>query len=519
MSSGRAPSDTGRSSQRIVLGSFRLLHVLGQGSFAAAYLAEQVGTDRKAVVKIAHSHLLQSAHGDIVRQRFASEVRAATRVTHPNLVTIYTAGETDDGLPALAMEYLEGETLGSRLRRGVRLSFDELFRTFAQLASALSVVHASRIIHRDVSPDNVFLSRGHDGFAVKLLDFGIARLQDLTTGTNAMIGTPFYVAREQLRGMPEAASDVYSVGSLLWWCLTGDEIYSHINEFSQLVYLLETQREPPDPTSLCPTLPAEICALVRAMLHPEASQRPTMASFVRLWTELQPTLRAWWSPGHARRVGMVMGNGTSADLLTRALESDGHQVVRLPPRISAILGESELDAIIIDAELTEPHPLSLAKHLSNVLPDVALCAVSTRPFASAWVAERLRMCALVPEQLPLLNAAIAQGDTVVQSGVESKASSSIGTREFSRRALGEIPELLASLEESTAKGDIEATMHLCELIERIAHLAQLAEMGSLARTLRVLLEQDAVDDPAGFVNEMTRSFRESFPALLAAQET
>jgi len=235
--SSRAPSRIAPTIdfRRPVLGSFRLLRVLGQGSFATAFLAEQIGTDRKAVVKIAHEHLIRSDQGKIVRERFASEVRAATRVTHPNLVTIYTAGETDEGLPALAMEYLEGETLGQRLRRGERLTIDELCRGFSQLGSALECVHASRVIHRDVSPENVFLTRGHDGFAFKLLDFGIARLQDITSGNHSALGTPFYVAIEQLRGEPTNASDVYSVGALLWWCLTGEELFAHITQFHALL--------------------------------------------------------------------------------------------------------------------------------------------------------------------------------------------------------------------------------------------------------------------------------------------
>jgi tRNA A-37 threonylcarbamoyl transferase component Bud32 len=518
MNMGRTESSANSTAPRIVLGSFRLLDVLGQGSFASAYLAEQVGTDRKAVVKIAHGHLLGGPQGAIVRQRFASEVRAATRVTHPNLVTIYTAGETDDGLPALAMEYLEGETLGARLRRGVPLAFDELFRGFAQLASALTLVHANRIIHRDISPDNVFLAETHDGLTIKLLDFGIARLQDLASGTSAMIGTPFYVAREQLRGMAETASDVYSVGSLLWWCLTGQEIYGHVTELNQLVYLLETQTEPPDPTSVCPTLPAAIAALVRSMLHPEPPERPTMASFLATWTELEPVLRAWWTPRSSRLVGIVMADETKATAVMRGLQREGHRVVRLPPRISAILGHQELDAIVIDAELTEPDPIAFVRHLSNVLPDVGLFAVSNRPFASAWLAERLGVCALVPEQLPELGAAIRRGETFEDGGVESERLSRIGSRPFRQRALGEIPELIATLDEAIREADAQTTMHQCELIERIAHLAELTEMGSLARTLRVLLEREAVDDPARFVHEMTRSFRESFPALLAAQE-
>lgn len=514
---GAVPPIEGAPIGKVVLGSFRLLHVLGQGSFAAAYLAEQIGTDRKAVVKIAHRHLLQGVHAEAIRHRFASEVRAATRVTHPNLVTIYTAGETDDGLPALAMEYLEGETLGARLRRGERLSFEELFRGFAELASALALVHRHKIIHRDVSPDNVFLSRSHDGAAVKLLDFGIARIEDVARGTSfAMMGTPFYVAREQLRGMPEPASDVYSVGSLLWWALTGEEIFSHVTDFTQLVYLLESQREPPDPSARCPGLPAPLCALVRSMLHPEARARPTMSAFLLAWTGMEPEIRSISERARSRRVGLV-GEGAHADDVAAALVRAGHGVVRLAPRLSSILGEGELDALVIDAALPEPDPLALVRHLAAVVPDVEVVAFSARPFGAAWLREGLRARVLLPEELPGLLATLA-GEPSEPSAVLPSWRGGTGAGAFSERALGEVPELIAGLEEATACGDEGATIGLCEQIERIAHLASLEDLGSLARTLRVLSERHEADDPAGFVAEMTRSFRDSFSALVAAQE-
>jgi serine/threonine protein kinase len=502
-----------QDTQRVVLGNFKLLHVLGQGSFATAYLAEQIGTDRKAVVKIAHAHLVHGEQGKMIRGRFAAEVRAATRVTHPNLVTIYTAGETDDGLPALAMEHLEGETLGQRLRRGERLTFEELYRGFAQLASALSLVHANRIIHRDVSPDNVFLSRGHDGFAIKLIDFGIARVMDLTTAQSyAMVGTPFYTALEQIRGAPTTASDVYSVGALLWWSLTGERLYSTVTRFDQLLYMLESQREPPDPCQTCQTLPAKVGALVGSMLHHQAAERPTMGAFLVAWAELEPELHEWCISCCARRVGVLASEGPMLETLTRALGRGGHRVVRLEPRVDAVRAEPDLDAIVIDAELSGEDPIALVLELAEALPQVRRCAVSGRPFASAWLSAPVMVCALLPEQLPALTLAIARQtpEPTVWPSSSDPAS------EFARRALGEIPELLAQLNESIA--DRPRSIQLCELIERIAHLAELGEMLSLARTFRVLLERQAVDEPAGFVAEMNRSFRESFPALLARLE-
>jgi hypothetical protein len=214
-----------------------------------------------------------------------------------------------------------------------------------------------------------------------------------------------------------------------------------------------------------------------------------------------------------------MEEGPNLDAVVRGLQRDGHRVVQLEPRISVILSQPELDAIVIDAELHEPNPVALARHLANVLPDVRLCAVSSRPFASAWLSEQVEVRALIPEQLPALSIAIEQGAALdMTPAARSESWRDVDSAEFARRALGEIPELLARLEESVAKASGADTAQICELIERVAHLAKLPEMQSLARTLRVLVEQSAVDDATGFVEQLNRSFRESFPRLLAAQE-
>ena len=486
------------------------MRVLGQGSFASAYLAEQVGTDRKAVVKIAHAHLIHSDRGQMVRDRFSTEIRAATRVTHPNLVTIYTAGETDDGLPALAMEYLEGETLGQRLMRGDRLSLDDLILVFAQLSSALQRVHASHIIHRDVSPENVFLSQGSDGLAVKLLDFGIARLQDRAGGGKSIVGTPFYMAPEQLRGESLFASDVYSVGALLWWSLTGFELFSHITDLAQLIQHLQAQQEPPDPLEVCPSLPKTVAQLVASMLDHRAEKRPTMARFSMEWASAEQSIRQWGVSQQGRQIAVLLTDSPMASMVTTMLRSHGHTVFQPRARLSALHALAQLDAVVIDAELVEPNPISLAKHLEQELPHVQICVVSNRTFGAGWSSISARVFAVLPEELARLQQALA--------ATSNRKIADKLTTEIAHVALGEIPELLAALSESATHNDSEAMIRYCERVERIAHLARLSDMNSLARTMRVLLQEHAVDEPQGFIDELQRSFREAFPMLIAAQE-
>lgn len=490
-----------------ILGNFRLTRVLGEGSFAVAYMAEQVGTDRQAVVKIAHPHLVRGDSGSMVRARFASEVRAATRVSHPNLVTVYTAGETPDGLPALAMEYLEGETLGKRLTRGERLSAGELRACFVQLASALTQVHLNNIVHRDVSPENVFLTRSHGALAVKLLDFGVARLLDREPSGKYTFGTPFYMAPEQIEGDASTASDVYAVGALLWWCLTGHELYAEIDNFPALVQRLRSQQQAPDPRLVNPALPARAARLLMAMLDHEPSRRPTMAGFGEEWAAASIELLPPESLTQ-RHVVTLMKPGPLADLVEGALRQGGHAVHRQQGvRVSELFQLARLDAVVLDADLPGLDPLALARSLGDVLPGVQLCVVSARPFAPAWSSVRARVLALLPEELAMLRGAIEDGEPISEQAPTS--------REHVHRVIGELPQLLAELEEASELRDMQKIVTLCERIERLSHLVLLRSTASLARTMRALAEGEALDDPAPFVDELLLSYQNAFRTLIA----
>jgi eukaryotic-like serine/threonine-protein kinase len=186
---------TGSSSSRIgttVLGSFHLLGELGGGSFAVAYLARQIGTERHAVVKIPHRHLMeQSDGGERIRSRFAAELRASTRVRHPHIAVVYTAGDAEDGVPAIAMEHVPGPVLAKQLAAEAPLPPREAGRLGCQIASALGAVHSAGIIHRDVTPRNIIASTDTEGDSrYVLLDFGIAKLDGLAIAPPAWWARP-----------------------------------------------------------------------------------------------------------------------------------------------------------------------------------------------------------------------------------------------------------------------------------------------------------------------------------------
>jgi serine/threonine-protein kinase len=170
------------------------------------------------------------------RKRLLREARAACSVTHPHVVQVHDVFEIDDGVPVLVMDLLEGESLGDRVERERVIPPDELVRILIQMVSGLEAAHARGVVHRDIKPDNVFLVRraGADAaLDVKVLDFGIAKVTRLEdgesaetaklTGTGAMMGTPYYMAPEQVFGEKDvdARTDLWAIGILIYECVAG----------------------------------------------------------------------------------------------------------------------------------------------------------------------------------------------------------------------------------------------------------------------------------------------------------
>ncbi len=212
-----------------VLGGYRVTSKIGEGGMGVVYRAEHTIMGRQAVVKVLRAQL--SSNREMV-QRFFNEARAAAAISHPGIVSVFDLGQRDDGCAYIVMDFLQGESLGTRLRRRGRLDTQEALSITRQILSALAAAHAVGIVHRDLKPDNIFLVPDAElpgGERIKLLDFGIAKLQDdtgpdvLTTRAGALLGTPAYMSPEQCRGAggTDQRADLYAVGVMLFELLTG----------------------------------------------------------------------------------------------------------------------------------------------------------------------------------------------------------------------------------------------------------------------------------------------------------
>jgi serine/threonine protein kinase len=274
---------TGRLSDGQTFGRYQIVRTIGEGGMGAVYEAVHVGLKKRVALKTLLPSIAQNAEAQV---RFLREGEAASRINHPNVVDVTDVG-SENGIPYLVMEYLEGETLGDFIARKGPLEVSVAVDLLLPSIAAVAAGHDMGVIHRDLKPQNVFLARGHWGEPVpKILDFGVSKILDgkgaALTGTMAVLGTASYMSPEQARGarVVEAASDQYAMGLIFHEMLTATR--GHDGEHPLEVLHRIASGVIPDTRALRPDLPFDVEAVVKRMLSPNPRDRfPSLRAVAR----------------------------------------------------------------------------------------------------------------------------------------------------------------------------------------------------------------------------------------------
>jgi serine/threonine-protein kinase len=304
--------------------AYRIVRMIGEGGMGRVYEARhtRLGNKRFAV-KMLHAEYARQP--DVVA-RFQREAEAASGITHPNVVDVYDVHHTDDGLPYLVGEFLDGEEFGSFLQRSGKISSALAVRIVRQICRALGTAHARGIVHRDMKPENVFLVGSLPRPIVKIIDFGISKVGDAggtaLTRTGMIMGTPSYMAPEQARGdKVDHRADIYAVGGVLYRALTGKKPFEGDDPSVTLAQVLT--EDPERPRAREPSIPQALELVIQKAMAKSPGDR--YQSMAELEADLVP-----FDPDSSEN----SSSSASADDFTGSVEAGASTVLvgtRQPP--------------------------------------------------------------------------------------------------------------------------------------------------------------------------------------------
>jgi len=261
-------------SQPQTIGRYQILSELGHGAMGSVYRAHDPTMDRTVAIKTILAAALTGPLAGEYRERFIREARAAGRLSHPGIVTVYDVNE-QDGTPYLVMEFVAGRSLAAAMDAGERFSIDRIYELGQQVAEALGYAHRNGVVHRDVKPANILLAAPGPGEVerAKLADLGVAKLTatQITT-TGQLLGTPAFMPPEQFTGVPiDGRADLFSLGVILYWLATGDKPFAG-DTITAVSYKI-VHSEPAPPRRINPAVPVAMEKIIMKCLEKDPAVR------------------------------------------------------------------------------------------------------------------------------------------------------------------------------------------------------------------------------------------------------
>ncbi len=376
------------------VGRFRIKRLLGMGSMGAVFLAEDPVIHREVAIKTLNVNLT-AQEARMFEETFLNEARAAGRLNHPHIVTVYDAGRID-GVSYIAMEYLKGVELKELIARGEEFTMKQVAEIFIRVADALQYAHDNGIVHRDIKPANIFLTAKTNP---KVLDFGIAQAATSFSqsfmpnpfGKN-LVGTPNYMSPELLLGQPlDGRSDIFSLGVVMYEVLTR-QVPFRGSTFEDLTRAICTAHPTP-PQDINPEVPLPIAKIVAKALAKSPGERYQSAR------ELADDLRRYVATVRVRQIMSATASGAGPDMLEDEAPSSrvgwwigGAAVIAA----SIGIGWFALHGRLETPEPSAPATTNAAAPAAGATPDAATAATPVPPPAPSLPTAPLADQTVVP---------------------------------------------------------------------------------------------------------------------------
>ena len=367
------------------LGRYEIRSLLGAGGMGEVYLADDLNLHRRVAIKVLPAEL--TADKDRL-QRFEREAFTASSLNHPNILTIYEIGSEKDLF--IATEFIDGESLGERLRRE-SFSVHEVLDVGIQIAAALAAAHAAGIVHRDIKPDNVMLRRDH---VVKVLDFGLAKLSEPeiasvdtegetrakpVTTSGVVMGTARYMSPEQARGLPvDARTDIWSLGVVLYELVTRHAPFTGKTMSDVIVAVLS--KHPPLLTTYEADVPAELERIITKALRKDVEERYQSAKDLGL--DLKALQKRLEFEAELERSGEGRRSVESKPVVSSLDKSAAHPISNADPQHVLTSPQAETAAT---AATSQPNRItSIVRRRWKLLSAAAVVVFGVRRSGGGW---------------------------------------------------------------------------------------------------------------------------------------